>query len=827
MNDLPGLIVPIEGRVDRLEKALQRANQSQRRFSSDIERRTRQSADRMSKTYARMGDQIGASFRKMVGPLAAVAGIASLAQLAKKAHDLAEGYKQVENRLAAIGQTSDEATEKLAGAAIRAGADLKDMSQVVMRVSKATNGGYDETIRRVETLQKLLSTGGASTAEANSVTLQLSQALSSGVLQGDELRSLREAAPVELLDAIARAAGGTRAELKNLGADGRLTTAVMLTALDEMAASADANFGKMAMTSDRAWRILDTGLTAFVGRLDEGMGASERFATGIADLGEFLNRNAGAAEEFGRSVMAALETAEQVAADAKQAMDDLADTIHQNTVGSVIDLGDTFADTGLTIGEVIDRIIDGMATFSGAMEGSAEAVREAFLKIPDAISGAMQASVNAVIAAVESMINGVLEGVRVVAQAVDDLTSKIPGTDGSNLAGGIGTVDLGRVDDFATNHSTRTIADAYREGQERGEAGVRDSVAAVEGYFAGVKDRFRENRARLEAEAAERDAQRGAQGVTDGDDAGSGGADAGGKGGGSKGRSGAAEKLDAFTREAQRIRERTAALLAEATALEAAAASGEEYGAAIEFARAKAELLVAAQRDGREITPELIAQIDRLAQSYVTAGLNAEEAADKIRKIEEQTERGRDALEGMFGSILDGSKSAKQAIGDLLLELARAQMLKAIFALPGMGGLASGVGGLLGFSSGGYTGHGGKFEPAGLVHRGEFVVSKAAVQRIGVGNLEGLHRAALRGYSDGGLVGGATANLSKSLTGSAQKSAPTINVTGGPITVNATGGTPEANADLAQRIARESEAAMRGLIQNEIVRQMRPGGMLR
>ncbi|EFL0340993.1 TPA: phage tail tape measure protein [Escherichia coli] len=55
------------------------------------------------------------------------------------------------------------------------------------------------------------------------------------------------------------------------------------------------------------------------------------------------------------------------------------------------------------------------------------------------------------------------------------------------------------------------------------------------------------------------------------------------------------------------------------------------------------------------------------------------------------------------------------------------------------------------FASGGFTGTGGKYEPAGIVHRGEFVFTKEATSRIGVGNLYRL----MRGYAEGGYVGGA------------------------------------------------------------------------
>ncbi|WP_407239459.1 phage tail tape measure protein [Escherichia coli] len=63
----------------------------------------------------------------------------------------------------------------------------------------------------------------------------------------------------------------------------------------------------------------------------------------------------------------------------------------------------------------------------------------------------------------------------------------------------------------------------------------------------------------------------------------------------------------------------------------------------------------------------------------------------------------------------------------------------------------SGCGGELPFRDRGIYGDGGKYEPAGIVHRGEFVFTKEATSRIGVGNLYRL----MRGYAEGGYVGGA------------------------------------------------------------------------
>lgn len=76
-----------------------------------------------------------------------------------------------------------------------------------------------------------------------------------------------------------------------------------------------------------------------------------------------------------------------------------------------------------------------------------------------------------------------------------------------------------------------------------------------------------------------------------------------------------------------------------------------------------------------------------------------------------------------------------------------------------------------GFSSGGYTGAGGKYTPAGVVHAGEYVMPKEVTQRIGLGPLEYMRKhGALPGYSLGGLVSGAW-NWTKNTVGGAGSAA--------------------------------------------------------
>ncbi|WP_042251452.1 hypothetical protein, partial [Paracoccus sp. PAMC 22219] len=58
-------------------------------------------------------------------------------------------------------------------------------------------------------------------------------------------------------------------------------------------------------------------------------------------------------------------------------------------------------------------------------------------------------------------------------------------------------------------------------------------------------------------------------------------------------------------------------------------------------------------------------------QGYVTAGLEAQAAAKKMERIQGQSEQGKNALEGMFGSIIDGSMSATDTLMQLLAEIAK------------------------------------------------------------------------------------------------------------------------------------------------------------
>jgi hypothetical protein len=164
----------------------------------------------------------------------------------------------------------------------------------------------------------------------------------------------------------------------------------------------------------------------------------------------------------------------------------------------------------------------------------------------------------------------------------------------------------------------------------------------------------------------------------------------------SGGGGGGASSVDDFRQEVESTRNEIARLEAEAVALAAVAQTGFEYGDAVDYARKKAELLYEAQAAGKDLTPEMQAEIDELAQAYARAGQAADDASDRLDAIRDNTERGAEAMTDLFTSIFDGSKSAGEALRDLLMQMVQIQLQQQLMtAAANGGGVISAIGSLL------------------------------------------------------------------------------------------------------------------------------------
>lgn len=193
----------------------------------------------------------------------------------------------------------------------------------------------------------------------------------------------------------------------------------------------------------------------------------------------------------------------------------------------------------------------------------------------------------------------------------------------------------------------------------------------------------------------------------------------------------------------------------------------KDYGYAVEKARIKQQLLNEAQKAGKEITPELAAEIDKYAGNLAQASSNMDQLkasqAHLADVMEQSNAFGKDVLGGFIQDLRDG-KSASEALAGALNKVADKLLdigLNALFPSSGGGGLSGifgAIGSIFGFDDGGYTGPGGKKQPAGVVHKGEVVFSQDDVARLGgVSSVEAL-RSGKSGMRAPGVARGGGSN---------------------------------------------------------------------
>lgn len=155
------------------------------------------------------------------------------------------------------------------------------------RITRATqhlNITDKERLRVTETINKALVVSGATATEASSAILQLSQAMASGVLRGEEYNSLAENGS-EITMMLAKSLGVTTGELREMAKEGELTTEVVLKALADGAEEVDKKFAKMAKTLGQSMTEINNGLTQMVGNFNEVTGAVDGLSTGLSAVG--------------------------------------------------------------------------------------------------------------------------------------------------------------------------------------------------------------------------------------------------------------------------------------------------------------------------------------------------------------------------------------------------------------------------------------------------------------------------------------------------------------------------------------------------------------
>lgn len=218
----------------------------------------------------------------------AVAAYVSI-QSVGKALNISDELVQTTSRLNMMNdgvQTTAGLVNMVYAAAQDARGSFSQMADVVARFGNNAKDAFsssEEVVAFADLIQKQMTIAGASTQEAANAELQLSQALGSGVLRGDELNSIFEQAP-NLIQNIADYLDVPIGKIREMAADGELSADVVKAAIFSAADDINSKFNEMPMTWGQMWQSMqNTALIAFqpvLQRLND-LANSEAFQTFI------------------------------------------------------------------------------------------------------------------------------------------------------------------------------------------------------------------------------------------------------------------------------------------------------------------------------------------------------------------------------------------------------------------------------------------------------------------------------------------------------------------------------------------------------------------
>lgn len=285
---------------------------------------------------------------------------------------------------------------------------------------------------------------------------------------------------------------------------------------------------------------------------------------------------------------------------------------------------------------------------------------------------------------------------------------------------------------------------------------------------------------------------------------------------------------DRFTEDLQAIRDRTEALRQEMDLIGLSNEEQTKRRTALDLEqKALTDLREEARKKGEkdlesiQLSPDKIAAIEKEAAAYAKQSEELRKVAEKQQEAEGSARDFYDTAKSGFASVITGAESLGDAIkglankfADLMLNSAFDNIFGGKAATSGNGWL-TGFFKMFGFASGGYTGDGGKYQPAGVVHKGEVVWSQADVARAGgVGMVEALRK----GYANGGAVGVSVPSI-PSIKSAA---APMPNITFAPV-IDARGADQAAVARLEANMHKQNAEFAGNVL--KVMKQVGPRGI--
>lgn len=297
--------------VYQVELEVGRMIESQRQVNARLD-----AMDRGFANTGRAADNTGRSFTALTKVASALAAALSVQQVAAYGN----AWVTVSNKLVNSVRANEDlftVTKRVFDISQDTRASLEATATLYGRLERATRSAGTSTAdlaTLTETINKGLTVSGATTEEASSTMIQLSQALASGVLRGEEFNSISENGS-RLAVALADSLGVTIGQLRAMAAQGQLTTEVVVNGLLKQSEQIAKEFTNTTLTMSQAFTVATNNITKFVGEASSVNTTLNVFNQGVIALSENLDTVAAvvgaAAVIFGSRFVGALVLATQ------------------------------------------------------------------------------------------------------------------------------------------------------------------------------------------------------------------------------------------------------------------------------------------------------------------------------------------------------------------------------------------------------------------------------------------------------------------------------------------------------------------------------------
>lgn len=222
-------------------------------------------------------ERAAAAFRNIATAVASFATVKAIINIGDEMQNIRTRIGQLPQTVGDAGDAFDEVADRASASGVKIDA-YASLYTKVGNAAKDYIKTQEDLLGITDTISQALVVGGASAQEASAVMTQFSQALASGVLQGDEFRSMAEAAP-QYLDKLAETMKIPREQLKKMASDGKLTAKAVIEATRQMSSYFGDKFKEMPMTVGRAMTVVGNRFA----RMIDKMNRDSNFVTTIAN----------------------------------------------------------------------------------------------------------------------------------------------------------------------------------------------------------------------------------------------------------------------------------------------------------------------------------------------------------------------------------------------------------------------------------------------------------------------------------------------------------------------------------------------------------------